>query len=693
MIDLPEKSKKSSTNVWTDDLGWHALPGLVALFLRHGRFNLRFTSSRLGGRVLATLLRRVGVLSAPAEEVQRTRHGEHLDDSESLVYLMFSLINDFTDEFMVSQNRMISGLPCPDPKVGPDRLVNSLRGEVGQTTYSLMAFLVFARHWHQSHEIPSGRLVILSPSSILANSVPLGWAGEDVEFRYSWSVRHSLVFQILRTSWILLSMGLRKRRNIVPGPPMIAVEFAWGLDQSLRLDDLFWWRESGVPADRVLLYFDRADAIATREVISTAEKLGIQCVVKHPRAAGDSPHLQWRSRPGLILSFNRFFRGLQLFSWGVGRAQARNWAATRLLSTLFHASDNSDFFKDFGVSAVIHHHEAGQDDVSLACDIAGAARIGTHWSHHPFPVASQPRLHQVYFAWGPHHVSILEAGHSQSDHILISGCTINGANGEPVPTLTDQRVTKTDNQGQGDRVLALLDQAAPLENFYRFFLNRILDDPRWSLIIKPKNTKDGIPLPVTESPDLLTIYNQAMAAGRVRTLDHHIPPAEASAAADFSIGLSNMSATVMAALSNNRAIHLDYPQLHSSPLSEWAKLFRAGPNQIVFDDPDKLWESLNRFFDEPGSEPKLGLASDEVLNDIDSFRDGLGKKRIGEYLYWYLEGLDKGLDRDSALVTADSRYAEKWGKEMLVRGGSVTSDETNSNHSAHEQGQTIGTSR
>jgi hypothetical protein len=113
---------------------------------------------------------------------------------------------------------------------------------------------------------------------------------------------------------------------------------------------------------------------------------------------------------------------------------------------------------------------------------------------------------------------------------------------------------------------------------------------------------------------------------------------------------------------------LDYVPVHRSPLSEWATFYQAGPDRVVFEDPDRLWKALDRFFDDPASSPMLGLAADDVLRRVDPFRDGQAVRRIGEYVRWYLEGLDRGLDRDRALLDSTRRYAEAWGSAMVARG-------------------------
>ena len=54
------------------------------------------------------------------------------------------------------------------------------------------------------------------------------------------------------------------------------------------------------------------------------------------------------------------------------------------------------------------------------------------------------------------------------------------------------------------------------------------------------------------------------------------------------------------------------------------------------------------------------------MNEFDSFRDGKASERIGEYISWYLEGLDKNLEKDIALQDATQKYAAKWGKEKVI---------------------------
>ena len=69
----------------------------------------------------------------------------------------------------------------------------------------------------------------------------------------------------------------------------------------------------------------------------------------------------------------------------------------------------------------------------------------------------------------------------------------------------------------------------------------------------------------------------------------------------------------------------------------------------------------------PKSNPELGNIT-PVLDLFDPFRDGESSARIGEYVKWYLDGIDSGSCRDRALKQATRNYADKWGEDKVVRG-------------------------
>lgn len=653
-----------SASVWTYRLSWNVLPALLGVFLRHGRFRLAYLGVGRGAGLLARLLEISHLVVAPPRHVPFTGHGERVDDPTSPAFLIQARVNNFCDRVLATHRPVFASFTYRDPRVTPERVRVNLRKAMAHTTYELLGFVEFARYCEAALGTGTRTLVVISPAAVLANAVS-GWAGEGIEFRCPWSRHHSVALRLARLVVASLLDACRPARRAAPGPATIAVEAAWGLDRGTRLNDLFWWWNSEIAADRVVLFFDQTDLPARRDVVARAEQLGIRCVVVDRRGVGDSPRLLWRPAPGPRVALSRIARGVPAFCRGVARGHVRRWVASRTLDMLHWSGRWEDFLNEFNVRGAFHTVDSETDHVSLACEAVGAARIGLHWSNLHWPQTYHARLHQVFFVWGPLHARLVDEVGSRVDHVLVSGCIAGGRDEDGEPRRARAEVLAAG----ASRVLTLFDTSLPCEGFYEFFLHNVIDDPRWGLLIKPKGA-DSPPwaLPV---PKLGELYERARATGRVRILDHRVSPAAAAAGADFAVGVDINSATVIAALSGHRAIHLDYVRLQESPLTEWALFHRTGAGRVVFSDPQRLWDRLNRHYDAPADDDGLGRADASLLREIDWFRDERADERIGRYLRWYLEALDRGLDRDDALQLADRRYAAQWGRESVVHGAAV----------------------
>jgi hypothetical protein len=582
------------------------------------------------------------------------------------------LPNQFTDLFMRVNEALLAKFTYPDPRVRHDRVIINLRKAAAQTTVDVLAMLELARYHHKIEEASYRRLVIITPHAILADQIPSEWVGEHVSFLTPWSRHYSLVLRLGRSLQRFLGDFVRPKKQIEELPSSVATGATWGTDSTLRLNDLFWWWDSKISAERTILFFYRPESPATTAAVAEAERLGIRCVVTEKNAVGDSPHLLWRATPGPGMAVTRFWRSIRMFAWGMFGGRTRRWTARQAMDMLNSSERTEDFLSDFNVRGLFHDQDGGLDYLSLACDAVDAARIGYHWSYFPWPETAVARLHQVYFAWGPYQAEMLEATGSRVDHVLWSGCTVHGA--YPGSDFGDTpNIERAAVEAHGaSRVIALFDTSLPCHRFYEYFLSKVAKDPRWGLLIKPKNFNP--PWLRYNLPELKTLYDEAIATGRVRLLNAKVSPPEAAAAADFSVAVDINSAAVCSALAGHRAIHLDYVRVHASPMADRATLYKAGPNQLVFDDHDELWEKLNRYYDDPASESALGVADEETLAHIDPFRDGRTGERIGQYLGWYLESLDEGLERDSALEQADNHYRNEWGNRSGVSGQTGSSE-------------------
>ncbi|PIQ96716.1 MAG: hypothetical protein COV67_08050, partial [Nitrospinae bacterium CG11_big_fil_rev_8_21_14_0_20_56_8] len=114
-------------------------------------------------------------------------------------------------------------------------------------------------------------------------------------------------------------------------------------------------------------------------------------------------------------------------------------------------------------------------------------------------------------------------------------------------------------------------------------------------------------------------------------------------------------------------LFLDYEKIDQEPMSAYGVFHSLGPNRCVFYSEASLKKAIQEYIQDPGSNPELGDAS-PVLDSLDPFRDGQAGRRMGEYMEWYLQGLDQSLDRETALRQASRNYADKWGEDKVVRG-------------------------
>ena len=79
-----------------------------------------------------------------------------------------------------------------------------------------------------------------------------------------------------------------------------------------------------------------------------------------------------------------------------------------------------------------------------------------------------------------------------------------------------------------------------------------------------------------------------------------------------------------------------------------------------------LKEAILEYINNSEANPYLGDAT-PILDKIDPFRDGKASQRIGEYVDWYLEGVDQNFSKDDAIRKATDKYAEKWGADKVIR--------------------------
>jgi hypothetical protein len=292
-------------------------------------------------------------------------------------------------------------------------------------------------------------------------------------------------------------------------------------------------------------------------------------------------------------------------------------------------------------------------------------------SYQPYPFPQAVVNADLAFVYSPSMNAVERSGKSEIRYQITTGYMGD----HRIPLLRDKPNSVSDSlRKQGAKwVLAFFDENSAedtrwntghglVRENYEFLLQKVLSEPWFGLIIKPKNTgtlrrRLG---PVAE------LLNQAISTGRCYLYEAgpfqsiHTPT-EAAMQADLVVHghLCAATAGMEAALAGVPTLLMDREGCTASPIN------RLGIGQVVFKDWDEMWEKSSEHWSTPGGLLGFGDWS-SMLEELDPFRDGRAAERMGEYLRWVIEGFQQGLDRETVMADAAERYCAEWGSDKIT---------------------------
>ncbi len=198
---------------------------------------------------------------------------------------------------------------------------------------------------------------------------------------------------------------------------------------------------------------------------------------------------------------------------------------------------------------------------------------------------------------------------------------------------------------------------------YSFMLEEVLSNPSLGVIFKPKHPID---LRRRLGNRISSLIDKAKKTGRCFVFEEKIghnvlaTPVIAAKAADLCIHghLCAGTAAVETALSGVPTILVDR---ENSPVSILKKLPEG---KIIFRKWPEVIQALKYNIEEFKKNNLYGW--EEILNELDPFRDGLGALRIGNFVESIFEEFNKGHDRDNAMELAAEKYADIWGEDKVI---------------------------
>lgn len=85
---------------------------------------------------------------------------------------------------------------------------------------------------------------------------------------------------------------------------------------------------------------------------------------------------------------------------------------------------------------------------------------------------------------------------------------------------------------------------------------------------------------------------------------------------------------------------------------------------MVFPNWPSLRHALEQYRAQPEAQPNFGQWL-EGLEELDPFQDGQAGVRMGAYIRWIYEALNRGATPQGAIALASEQFAQRWGAEHI----------------------------
>lgn len=666
-------------------LTWLSIFPLVKIYLTKGSVVIYYYHASSGGFQLASLLRILGLL---AQEPERIKYVRYADLPQCQVWNLRHLLFRSCS----SQLKRIEFIAKTYfPFLGSSE-IKFYALNVKKNWEAWLEPILFLRntgkHIAFEKNLPLDRIILISPFASLFEFLDLDQNFTEKIMVISQPFRNKSLPYFFGATWRSLCRLVSKCMSRFLKLPTfsaplkkesqnVGIEASWYLsppDQpnEMMLDDLSWWRESTIPPERIRYFYDRSDPQPTTDRLKKTNALGIQSILLNSQFCGDAPELFLKTpephKNVMNLFYDLWFSGRLLF-----RALFFD-QLTRSVVSIIHwyyikSEGLADIYRRLGIRALFYVNEASFDVFSLAAKSADAIRIGFQFTCLTGIDLVAARSHEVFFFWGQHDIQIALDSSCVSKHMLISGCFLTSRSNPQA--LDDARSVVSGYRKLGvNYVLAVFDTSEQVPNFYKFLFEWLIEDPKLGLLIKSKggNTWSDLTQGNNQSDNSLDkIIQLALNTQRIHLMSGYASPGDAALVSDFTLGLHSISATAVAALQGARVLYVDYERLDQGAQSPYSIFHSLGPDRCVFYNLKSLRQAVLNYYIDPKSNPHLGDAS-PILKQLDPFQDIGASRRIAEYVGWYMEGLDRGLGRDLATFSATKKYAEKWGKDKVVRG-------------------------
>ena len=457
--------------------------------------------------------------------------------------------------------------------------------------------------------------------------------------------------------------SMKERRDyVVLKDPRLATEYYGhlNLDHPERYSDLFFFQRSDLTGKDIVLLFSLPSDPLDIEKNEQLKKNGIQPIALSPTATrlqnstlyDGTPTRKIRKQPAKNAEI-RWMNQIQ----GDYEYWRSYWAG---LFERYNIRVYTTWLK----------YDSSHFAIADAMDSLGGITTIYQRSYQTAPIPSTTMNVDIAFSFSPDVAQMEEQNNSRLKYLVTTGYIGD----HRFPLLREKAALIRDQlKKKGARhILAYfdentvddprwyLDHSYARDN-YAFLLEKLLQEPSFGLLLKPKNPGNLLRRLGPVAP----LIERALATGRCSVfLDGAIqgsdPPALAALSADVAVhdGITSPTAGMESALCGTPTLLLDR--------EGWAisNLYRLGNGSSVFQDWETLWGEYVQYIGSGHRMPGFGDWS-QLLAELDPFRDGRAAERIGTYLKWLLDGFKAGLDKMSIMEDAADRYCKQWGNDKI----------------------------
>jgi len=482
-------------------------------------------------------------------------------------------------------------------------------------------------------------------------------------------VRQIIPMRFINVLYFAITNRLRNREEIHPclsskAEPSIATEYSGhlNLENPECYSDLFFWQQSDLQGKDILVMFNSSDPLDQKKY---GELLlhDIKSIALSPRATRLSFSSIYNPRVGTIKSrYNARGNGSEI-----------KWLNEKQADYYWWRSYWAELFARFNVKVYTSWYKYDSQHLVIADAMQSLGGVTTIYqrSYESMPNPSTTVSVDIEFGFSGAMAALERPNGSNILYHVTTGYF--GDHRFSLLRAKAQTVRNILLKNGADHILAYFDENTIEDSRwylghefarsnYNFLLQKVIQDDRFGLVLKPKNPGTLLHRlgPIAE------LLKAAIATGRCYMFAEGViqgsyPPVAGALAADVAVhdGISSATAGMESALCGIPTLLMDQDGWSVS------NLYALGKGKVVFNDWDTLWSTYDSHRKSSGGIAGFGDWS-PMLDEIDPFRDGRAAERIGTYLKWLLDGFKDGLDRGTVMADAAERYCRQWGYDKIV---------------------------